>query len=235
MPKPRAKTGEPREVNRQLKIDRLPLEVRDAILTLRDQGKTWPEIEELSALPYGDEWETKRRGFVNWDALPLRVLDLFPDMRLPHSNLHRWHDLRVSQVIAETMARSQRAREIAAAFARSVVEGADDAVTNAARDQFMSILAEDATPRGRMNAAKGLIALMDVMNESRANAIKERKVAVDERKLAQLEKDAELKRKKFEKEMHAAEKKITRGEALTPQDIDRIRERVFGIGPTPAR
>lgn len=229
----RARTGQKRSVRQPLKIDRLPVEVRDAIQYLKNvEGKTWQEIEELSSLAYSEKWKTGG-GFVNWEALPTPVLELFPDMRLPHSNLHRWYDLRVRQVMEETMARSAQAREIAKAFAESVVAGSDEAVLYAARDQIMGILTEDATPKGRMSAAKGLIALADVMNETRLNTIKERKVAVDERRLVQLEKDAELKRRKFTKEMDAAEKKITRGEALTADDINRIRERVFGIGPAP--
>jgi hypothetical protein len=227
MPKPRAKTGEKRLRNQLLYIDRLPIEVRDAIQALRDQGRTWKDIEELSALP------KEKGGFIDWDSLETNVLELFPNMRLSDSNLQRWFDLRVSQVTAEMMVRSAQAREIAAAFAKSIVAGEDEAVVNAARDQLMAILAEDATPKGRMNATKGLIALADIMNERRLNNIKERKVAVDERRLVQLEKDAELKRRKFAKEMDAAEKKITRGKAITKDDIDKIRERVFGIGPAP--
>lgn len=235
MAKPRPKTGERRRVQQPLKIDRLPIEAREAIQQLRDQGKTWPEIEELSSLGYNEKWSSAGGGFVNWEALPLDVLELFPEMRLPHSNLHRWYDLRVRQVMQETMARSARAREIARAFAKSVVDASDEAVLNAARDQIMSVLAEDATPRGRMGAAKALIALAEMLQEARLNTIKERQVAVNERRLIQMEKDAELKRKRFTKEMDEAERKITRGEALTAEDINRIRERVFGIGPAPVR
>jgi len=183
MKKSRPKTGEKREVKRPLNIDRMPVEVRDAILQLRDAGKTWPEIEELSSLPYNEAWSTKGGGFVNWEGLTTPVLELFPDLKLPHSNLHRWYDLRVSQVVAETMARSAQAREIAAAFAKSIVAGDDDAVMNAARDQIMSVLAEDATPKGRMKAASALIALAEMMQQRRSNDIKERKVAVEEKSI----------------------------------------------------
>jgi hypothetical protein len=233
MTKARPKTGESRAKQQPLKIDRLPIDVRDAIQYLKNErGKTWQEIEELSAAPYNPKWISEGGGFVHWEELPTQILELFPDLRLPHSNLHRWYDLRVSQVVAETMARSAQAREIAAAFAKSIVAGEDDAVLNAARDQIMSVLAEDATPKGRMKAAGALISLAEMLQERRANNIKERKVAIDERRLVQMEKDAELKRRKFSKEMDAAEKKISRGQALTKDDIDRIRERVFGIGPT---
>lgn len=177
MAKPRPKTGEKRVTQQPLKIDRLPIDVRDAVMHLRDAGKTWPEIEELSALPKG------RGGFVEWDALPLEVLELFPAMRLPHTSLHRWFDLRVRQVMTETMARSAQAREIATAFAKSTVEGADEAVLNAARDQIMSVLTEDGSSSGRMKAAKALIDLGLLVQKTRTNEIRERLATVDEKAL----------------------------------------------------
>lgn len=231
----RPRVGERRQKNQPLKIDKLPVEVRDAIQYLRNQeNKTWAEIEELSALPYDKDWRSKPAGFIDWQSLPLATLELFPDLRLPQTNLARWFDLRIEQVYRETMARAAQAREIAAAFAKSIVADDDAAVLNAARDMIMSVLTDDATPKGRMKTAGALIALAEMMQERRLNDIKERKVAVDERRLVQLEKDAELKRRKFTKEMDAAEKKITRGQALTADDINRIRERVFGIGPKTA-
>jgi hypothetical protein len=231
----RPRVGERRQKNQPLKIDRLPIEIRESIQYLRNvEGKTWAEIEELSSLPYDKSWKEKRAGFVDWHSLPLPVLELFPNLRIPQMNLLRWYDLRVQQVMEDVRVRSAQARELAAAFAKSVVAGDDLAVLNAARDQLMSLLAEDASPGARITATKGLIALAEMMQGQRHNDLNERKVAVSERRLVQLEKDAELKRRKFAKEMDAAEKKITRGQALTTEDIDRIRERVFGIGPKQA-
>lgn len=235
--KPRPRTGEKRRTNLPLKIDKLPIEVRDAIQYLKNgRGKTWQEIEEISALPYDakwndrDGWSKARGGFVNWESLPTPVLEQFPDMRLPHTNLHRWYDLRVTQVIAETMARSAQARELAAGFVKSVVRGADEGVLNAARDQLMSVLAEDATPAGRMKAAKALIALGLVLQESRLNAIKERQVSVDERKIAALEAREALTRRKLEAETTKAARKVANGQ-FTLDDINLIRERTFGLPP----
>ena len=84
-----------------------------------------------------------------------------------------------------------------------------------------------------MKAAGALIALAEMMQERRSNDIKERKVAVDERRLAQLEKDAAIKRAKFEKETDAAADKARRGQRLTEEDINAIRRSVFGLGPAP--
>jgi hypothetical protein len=217
------RTGEKRQRNLPLKIDRLPVEVRGAILQLRDVGKTWKEIEELSSLPKSEG------GFVDWESLPTPVLELFPNLQIPYTNLHRWHDLRVRQVTEETMSRSAQAREIAEAFAKSVVAGGDEAVLNAARDQLMAILAEDSTPKGRLNATKGLIALAEIMQGRRANDIKERKVATDERKIKLLEERERQARERVDQATQSAAKKGTGQFSI--EDINLLRERTFGLPP----
>jgi hypothetical protein len=139
--KRRPRTGEKRQRNLPLKIDRLPVEVRDAIQKLRNQrGKTWKEIEELSSLPYNAKWATEGGGFIDWDHLPTDVLELFPDLRLPSTNLQRWYDLRVGQVRAQIMAESAKAREWAKAFAGKDLAGSNAAVMNAMRDQVFSLM-----------------------------------------------------------------------------------------------
>ena len=89
MTKPRPKTGEKRTRDCPLKIDRLPVGVRDAIQIVRAEH-IWAEVEELSAQPFNPKWQTEGGGFVDWDALPVAVQKFFPDRRLPHTNLHRW-------------------------------------------------------------------------------------------------------------------------------------------------
>jgi hypothetical protein len=227
----RPRTGDPRQANQPLKIDRLPSEVHQAILQLKNVvGLTWLELEELSAKPFGKNWISGTEGFVDWENLPTPVLELFPDMRLPHSNLHRWFDLRVSQVQREVMARAAQAREIAEAFAGSTVEDGDEAVLNAARDQIMGILSENASEKGRMAAAKSLIVLAEVMQSARANDIKERKVVVEEKKIKILEEREATARRALEEETARAQKKLKEG-GLTAEDIDRIRVRTFGMPP----
>jgi hypothetical protein len=88
--------GEERLVHQPFKIDRLPAEVREAIRIVREEH-TWQEIEDLSALPFNPNWRTEGGGFVNWDSLRVSVQALFPGRRIPHSNLHRWFDVRVRQ------------------------------------------------------------------------------------------------------------------------------------------
>jgi hypothetical protein len=227
MAKARPKTGEPRDTHQPLKIDKLPPIVHDTILALRNKtGKTWQEIEELSAEPFGDG----KLGFVDWVNLPTPVRELFPGMRIPKSNLHRWYDIRVSQVMKQVLESSEHARVLAEAFAKANVEGDRDAVTNAARDQILAVLSEDASSGGKERAVKALLTLAEVMQTARANDIRERKVAADERKLAMLENREKASIEKMEAETAKMTKKAKKG-VITREDINRLRERVFGLPP----
>lgn len=224
----RPATGDARKTHHPLKIDRLPASVQMAINRLYGtEGLTWLEIEQLSRLSKADG------GFVDWDALQTEVLELFPGRYIPHTNLHRYYDLRIAQVKKSVLERSAQAREVAEAFASSVVEGGSEAVVNAARDTIMTVLAEDSSPSGRARATSKLISLAEVMQTARANDIKERKVAVDERKMVQMEKDAELRRQRMQEETQSAAKKLTKGE-LTLDDLNKLRRNTFGLPPLTA-
>ncbi len=232
MTKPRPKTGEGRDVNRVLKIDLLPQSAKDAILALRDRGEPWPQIEAQSAKEYSSSWEKDGGGFVNWQTLDLKVLEEFPELRLPKSSLHRWFDLRIDQVRKQVMVESAQAREFAAAIATKTLPDGNAAVVNAMRDQVFGLLKSvGPNDQGKFIAGLNLLAL--TMSRLQRIELQARRVEVDERRVTQLEQDAAIKRQKFQKEMDDAETKITRGEALTASDINRIRERVFGIGPSP--
>jgi len=140
MTKPRPKTGEKRVTKLPLKIDRLPQSAQDAIKQLYDRGRTWVEIAEQSAKPYSSEWEKDGGGFIDWPNVDLDALDLFPGLRLAKSSLQRWFDLRVSQVRAQVLAESAKAREWAAAFAGNDLPGTNAAVMNAMRDQVFTLM-----------------------------------------------------------------------------------------------
>ncbi|HZU33723.1 MAG TPA: phage protein Gp27 family protein [Candidatus Angelobacter sp.] len=143
------KTGERRLSRQPLKIDRLPIEVRDKIQLLRAEGKTWKEIEELS------------EKFVPWDSLPTPLLNMFPDLRLPHSSLARWYDLRVDQVLNEAAAEQIRARQIAAEFAGAGITNLSDAVIHAMSDQiFAQMQFSDEAHREKAQAGLGQLALL---------------------------------------------------------------------------
>jgi hypothetical protein len=47
----RPRTGEQRKVRQPLRLDRLPQELREQIIALRAEGKTWKEIAELTGVP----------------------------------------------------------------------------------------------------------------------------------------------------------------------------------------
>ena len=70
-----------------------------------------------------------------------------------------------------------------------------------------------------------------LMNRAKANAIKERSVTIEERKLALMKKAIELKRMRLEQETQGAAKKLNKGHVVTIEDINRIREGVFGLPP----
>jgi hypothetical protein len=89
-------------VRQPLRLDRLPLALRDRIRAERAGGHTWDEIERAS--PQWPEWE---------QATP-EVLAAFPGRRLPHSNMQRWHDLRVEQVQREREGQDAAAQAFAA-------------------------------------------------------------------------------------------------------------------------
>ena len=232
MTKPRPKTGEERKTHQPLKIDLLPQTARNAIEQLYDHGRTWTEIAEQSALPYSGKWESDGGGFVDWEKLELKVLEQFPGMRLAKTSLLRWFDIRVAQARKEVLRESGHARAFAATFAGNNLFDANAAVINALRDQVFSLI-RVAGAGDKTLFAKGLKDLTLAMTRMQRVELQAKRVAVDERRVTQLEKDAELRHKQFTKEMDDAEKKITRGEALTADDINRIRERVFGIGPAP--
>jgi Protein of unknown function (DUF3486) len=227
------RTGESRQRRRVLSIDLLPMDVLEAIKLLRSQGGfTWQEIERLSSLPYSPNWhaELGTHGFVDWDELPRAAVKAFPKRRLPHSNLHRWYDLQVEQKQKEALVRAGQARVIAQAFAEAGIDKMDDAVMNALRDLVFGMMHQQSD-EARNLIFKNLLAMAKVMNGAKANAIKERSVTIQERKLALMKKAIELKRKLLERETEGAAKKLNKGRVVTIEDINRLRERVFGLPP----
>ena len=132
MPKPRPKTGEPRDTHQPLKIDRLPEEVHEAIIYLRNgRGLTWAQIEARSAKPYSAKWKDDNGGFIPWDTYELGILELFPEIRLPRVTLHRWYDLRVQQARQEVLEEGDAAQKFVEQLGELKIDGMNDAVMNA--------------------------------------------------------------------------------------------------------
>lgn len=223
--KRRPRTGDKRKSNQPLKIDRLPEDVRDAILDLRNaKGKTWEQIEELSALP------KDKGGFIEWEALPLAVLEMFPEMRLPHTSLHRWYDLRVSQVRRQVIAESEKARAFAESFAGRKMAGSNAAVMNAMRDQVFALM-RNVGASDRDKFLDGLNMLSLTMARLQRVDLQAKRVKVDQRRIKLLEERERQARERVDAATQQAAKKGTGQFSL--DDINRLREVTFGLPPLP--
>lgn len=214
----RAKTGDKRKTRQPLKLDRAPELLRDRVMKERAAGRTWSEIEEMS--PRFEEWEKT--------ALEIRVQ--FPGLKLPHTTLQRWHDLRVEQVKREMLADQVRAREIAALFAGNDFKKLPEAVRNAIGDQLFAMM-QSGDDKSRDKVVDGLLALGELLNQQRKTEIREKVAAADLKRVELLEREFEMRKKKFDEETDKTARKAARGKAITTDDINRIRERTFGLPP----
>jgi len=173
--KARPKTGEKRKTRQPLKIDQLPETVREAIVSLRnDRFKTWEQIEELSAKSYSHEWNKDGGGFIDWPSIDPELLDDFPGLKLPHSSLQRWYDLRVSQVQTQVIEESKTARAFAAKFSGANIDDPNGAVINAMRDEVFALASKmDSGSRGQyMKALNALTLAMTRIQRVQMQALK---------------------------------------------------------------
>jgi hypothetical protein len=216
--KSRRKTGEKPRVRKPLKIDRLPVEMRDRIQAERGAGRTWPEIEEMSPT------------FEEWGKVPDAVKKLFPDRFLPHSTLARWWDLRVDQVRGEVMKQAEAAKGLAVAFAGRGFDQLPEAVMNALRDTIFSLL-EYSDEKSKGKAIKALAELGWLVNDQQKLQLKGRQVEAETKRVQLLEREFDIRKRKFDEETDKAARKLGKGQRLTTDDINRIRERTFGLPP----
>jgi hypothetical protein len=228
MTKPRPKTGEKRVVRQPLKIDRLPQSAQDAIKQLYDRGRTWVEIAEQSAKPYSSEWENDGGGFIDWVLVDREALELFPGRRLAKSSLQRWFDLRVSQVRAQVLAESAKAREWAQAFAGNDLPESNAAVMNAMRDQVFTLM-QKVGPGDQAKFLDGLNVLSLTLSRLQRVDLQAKRVEVDTRKLKLLEDREKAARKRVDQATQSAAKKGTGQFSI--EDINLLRERTFGLPP----
>jgi Protein of unknown function (DUF3486) len=214
----RPKTGERRRTRQPLKIDKLPIELRDRIQVERAAGATWEEIEELS--PTFDEWK----------KVPGDAQQMFPGLKLPKSSLQRWWDLRVDQVKRDVMAQAERAREFAAAFSQAKFGKLPEAVEGALRDQIFSLMqASDDRSRGKVIAELQKLARL-LIQQKRLEILDER-TKTEQKRVSIMERDFELRKNKVDAETNKAARKLDKGKPITEDDINRIRERTFGLPP----
>lgn len=207
--KQRPKTGEERKTRQPFAIDKLPSEWRDRIIALRAKWLTWEQIEEESTR-------------FEWDKLPEELsLSHFADRRIPHSTLHRWYDVQVAQKADEIERQRAASALIADKFAAAGYEKLDESVKNALADVVFSHGMNSEDPQ-KFHAALADMAL--ALTRFRRIEIAKDRVALERKKLDEITRRAE-------KETNDAAKKISKGGKLTIDDIDRLRERTFGLPP----
>jgi hypothetical protein len=140
----RVKTGERRKRRQPFKLDGLPEDIKQHIIELRNvQGLTWKQIEEAS------------EEFVPWSDLLPRVREQFPESRLPDSSLQRWYDVRIEQVQKDILSESRVYEKFAKALAGKAIDGDDEAVINAMRNEVFA-MARTTGAKDRMLFTKGL-------------------------------------------------------------------------------
>jgi hypothetical protein len=205
------KTGEKRRTRQPLKMDKLPAELLDRVMQERAAGRTWLEIEELS--PRFDEWQ----------KTPETIRAQFPGLKLPHTTLMRWYDLRVEQVKEEVLANQVRARQIAAIFAGKEMKDLPEAVRAALSDQIFGLM-QNTDDKNRHKAIAGLLGLGVLLNEQRKVQLKERQIQTMEKSL-QLKIDAVREKvEKLKNDVGGGKKK-----QLSAEELKKRVDEIYGL------
>jgi hypothetical protein len=202
------KTGERRKTHRPFAIDKLPPEWRERIIVLRAKWTPWERIEEESA-----QWE--------WDKLSPSQRQLYPKRRIPMRTLHRWYDVQVNQKLREIESERASSLEIAARLGAHGFEKLDESVKNAIADVVFSSPKGSGDPE---HFRKKLLDLGWLLARNRQLDIAKEKVKVERLKVEDV--IARGNRATLE-----AAQKLSKGRGVTLDDINRIRERTFGLPP----
>lgn len=190
-------------------IDKLPSAWRDQIIAWRAKWLTWEQIEEESAK-------------FEWGQLPEELsLSHFADRRIPATTLRRWYDVQVEQKLEEIEAERRASSAVAEKFAGPGYDKLDASVRNAMADVVFAHAKDSADPQ-KFHAALADLAL--ALTRFRRIEIAKERVALDRKKFDELI-------SKANKATDEAAKKISKGGRLTLEDINRLRERTFGLPP----
>jgi hypothetical protein len=206
----RPRTGEARKVRQPLGIDRLPLAMQDHIRAARIAGRTWMEIEEDS--PSWKEWN---------DGVATEVYALFPGRRLPHSNLHRWYDLRVSQVMKEQEQRSIAAHAAADKVAGRGFSNLTESVKHAMGETVFELMNNEHNP---MVIAEALADIGLLLARFDRNELARTRVEQEQQKIELLGKKLELMKGSVKGLKDAIEKK-----EVTPEQLQQKLDQIYGI------
>src|ERR1017187_7463228 len=195
------RTGEKRKTRQPFRVDAMKPAVREEILTARAEGCTWQETAERA---------TKAAG----EAIALSVCQ-------------RWYDVRVEQVQKEVLQRSDRARELAAAFAGKGFKDLPEAALNALSSEVFAVMEASTGPQ-REHSLGNLILALSKLTAARA---KEKSEELEAKKVKLAEQKFEQLRAQADKATNDAATKLGKGRGLTIADINRIREPTLGLGP----
>jgi hypothetical protein len=209
----RRKTGQKPLVRQPLKMDKLPTELLDRVMRERAAGRTWMEIEEMSP------------RFEEWEKTPETIRAEFSGLKLPHSTLLRWHDLRVDQVKKEMMAQAEKAREIAGLFAGREFKDLPEAVRNALGDKIFALM-QSADEKAQGKTLKGLLDLGWLLAQQRKLELQERKQKVDER---ELELKIEAVKAKVISIKQGIQGSAKQKKELDPADLQRKLDEIYGL------
>lgn len=206
----RPKTGEARKVRQPLGIDRLPVSMQDRIRAARIAGRTWMEIEKQSP-----DWE-------EWNNVAEEIQALFPGRRLPHSNLHRWYDLRVSQVMKEQEERAIAAHAAADKVAARGFTDLTAAVKHAMGETVFELMNAEHDPTLIAEALAGMGHLLAKFDR---NDLARQRVEQESRKIELLSQRLQLMQGKVKGLKEAVEKK-----ELSPEQLQQKLDEIYGIG-----
>jgi ribosomal protein S8 len=205
----RRKIGEKPQVRQPLKIDKLPAGFHREIQEKRASGWTWTEIESDS-----QTWKEL------WKSVDDKTKSLFPGLKLPHSNLSRWYDLRVEQVKAETMVQAERARTFAESFAKREMKDMPAAVTNAIGDLAFSLL-EVSDEKNRSKVLK-------VLNEYGWLLAQQRKLDLDTRKVEVAEQELKAKIEQIAKKVSVLKESVEK-KKVDPKELGKKLDEIYGL------
>ena len=207
------RTGERRKSRRPFGIDKLPSAWRDRIIEMRAKWASWDDIEQESTA-----WK--------WEELAPEQQALFPDHHIPHSNLLRWYDVQYVQKMDEVLKQQQASVALAAELGKAGF----DKLGNSVRGALAGVVFAK-TIRDPEVFERALLNFGHLLSENRRNDIAEMRANVEKKKLDEMHARTKLMTQRVEAVTKDCSKKLGEGHALTLDDINRLRERTFGLPP----
>jgi hypothetical protein len=140
----------------------------DRICARRAEGYSWVAIENDS--PHWPEW----------DQLDPALRACFPGLRLPHSNLHRWYDLRICQAGLRREDRSFAADAVVRRLAGGPFDDLPDAIKTTLGQLALAVLSAGGNP---LLQRKGLLCLARLLARFQANEIARQRLEIKKQRM----------------------------------------------------